>query len=303
MTQSHFRAIEALDVLRVMGICVSHVPRIISQRRNTHWVVDAPDGRGVLRRYSSDRSHSDVTYELRLLEHLDKKGWPVPIPIAPVVEQVGTIWALFRYMPGRAPAPRSVAGASLEQRRRGRLLARLHRDMAALVKVGQRPGWRRADEGLVDRTGKSPADEVLRRFERECPAQGHVLRAYTDRMRERLEELLPKAPAPVVIHGDLTPWNIRYLRGDLSAILDFDNAHLDFRVADFALSWRGRYDDVVRGYEEESPLEPIEKELLVPIYWAWVIAGAVAGLDEGGGTADWAVGHLLRTELGGARMA
>src|SRR5262249_40009101 len=73
-----------------------------------------------------------------------------------LVEQMGTIWALFRYMPGRAPAPRSVAGTILEQRMRGRLLARLHQDMAALVKVGQRPGWRRADEGLVDRTGKLP---------------------------------------------------------------------------------------------------------------------------------------------------
>lgn len=169
--------------------------------------------------------------------------------------------------------------------------------MARAEYVGQRPGWLRADEGLIDRTGRLPADEVLRRFESECPAQGRILRAYTDRLHERLEELLPQAPAPIVIHGDLTPWNIRYRRGTLSAILDFDDAHLDLRVADFALTWRGRYDNVVRGYEEESPLEPIEKELLVPIYWAWVISAAVAGLEEGAETADWAVGHLLRTEL------
>ena len=56
-------------------------------------------------------------------------------------------------------------------------------------------------------------------------------------------------------------------------------------------------------YPLEKFREVTEVNLLVPIYWAWVIAAAVAGLDEGGGTADWAVGHLLRTELGGARMA
>jgi Ser/Thr protein kinase RdoA (MazF antagonist) len=122
------------------------------------------------------------------------------------------------------------------------------------------------------------------------------LRRYAVRMKERLDELLPHAPAPVVIHGDLTPWNIRYARGSLSAVLDFDAAHLDLRVADFALSWRGQYEEVVRGYEEVWPLEPAERELIVPVYWAWVIASAVAGLDAGATSTEWAVRHLLRTE-------
>ena len=132
-------------------------------------------------------------------------------------------------------------------------------------------------------------------YERECPEEGRILRAYAGRMRERLDELLPYAPAPVAIHGDLTPWNIRYARGAFSAVLDFDAAHLDLRVADFALSWRGQHDDVLRGYEEVSPLEQVERELLVPIYWAWIIASAVAGIEAGEATTDWAVRHLLRT--------
>ena len=221
-------------------------------------------------------------------------------PVAPLVEAAGSIWCVFPYMPGRAPAPRSAAGVRAEQRRRGRLLARLHADMADFVGVGQREGWRRADEGLVDRTGRLPADDVLRQYERERPEEGRILRAYAERMRERLDELLPYAPAPVVIHGDLTPWNVRYARGALSAVLDFDAAHLDLRVADFALSWRGQHDDVLRGYEEVSPLEPVERELLVPIYWAWIIASAVAAIDAGEPTSDWAVRHLLRTDLSSA---
>ena len=41
-------------------------------------------------------------------------------------------------------------------------------------------------------------------------------------------------------------------------MLDFDAAHLDLRVADFALSWRGQHGDLIRDYEEWSPLEPVE---------------------------------------------
>jgi aminoglycoside phosphotransferase (APT) family kinase protein len=199
-------------------------------------------------------------------------------------------------MPGRAPAPRSAAGGRAEQRRRGRLLAQLHADMADMAEWGQREGWRRADEGLFERRGELPVDEVLAQYEREAPEEGRVLRAYASRMYERLSELLPYAPVPIVVHGDFTPWNIRYARGTLSAVLDFEMAHLDLRVADFALSWRGRYDDVVRGYEEVSLLEPVERELLVPIYWAWMIGSAVAGIEAGEATTGWAVTHLLRTE-------
>ncbi len=166
---------------------------------------------------------------------------------------------------------------------------------------GQREGWRRADEGLFERRGRPPADEVLSRYERTAPEEGHVLRAYAERTRTRLRELLPYAPPPTVIHRDFTPWNIRYEGGVLSAVLDFDAAHLDLRVAEFALAWRGRHVEVLRGYEEVSPLAPVERELLLPIYWAWVIASAVAGLDAGETSTEWAVRHLLGTELVSAK--
>jgi Ser/Thr protein kinase RdoA (MazF antagonist) len=295
MAQSDSGAVGPRSVLDGLGLRASRIRRV-AHRRNTHWIADTPGRRVVLRRYAPGRSQGEVAYELRLLERLERRAWPVPIPIAPVVEAAGSLWCAFRYLAGRAPAPRSVAGVRAEQRRRGRLLARLHADMADFVDVGQRDGWRRADEGLFDRAGKPPVDEVLAQRERQSPEEGRILRAYADRTRERLSALLPHAPAPVAIHGDLTPWNIRYARGTLSGVLDFDAAHLDLRVADFALSWRGRHDEVVRGYEEVSPLEPVERELLVPIYWAWIIASAVAGIEAGEASVDWAVTHLVRTE-------
>src|SRR4051812_33294012 len=261
-------AVGPRNVLQQIGIHASRI-RLIATHDNTHWMIHTSGEREVpalrvLRRYAAHHSLEDVAYELRLLEHLNARGWPVPIPVAPVVKAAGSIWCLFRYMAGRAPTPRSVAGVRAEQRSRGRLLAQLHTDMADLVVLSQRAGWRRADEGLIDRTGKLPVDELLAQYERDAPEEGRILRVYADRMRERLSTLLPYAPVPVVIHGDLTPWNIRYARGTLSGVLDFDLAHLDLRVADFALSWRGQYAEVIRGYEEVSPLEPVEHELLVP---------------------------------------
>jgi Ser/Thr protein kinase RdoA (MazF antagonist) len=140
---------------------------------------------------------------------------------------------------------------------------------------------------------------VLRAHERRAPEEGRVLRAYTDAARVRLVELAPHAPSPIVVHGDFAPWNLRFAGGTLSGILDFDLVRLDLRVADFALAWRGRHAEVLRGYEEVSPLAPVERELIVPVYWAWLIASAVAGLAAGEASAAWAVEHLLRTRLAG----
>ena len=41
----------------------------------------------------------------------------------------------------------------------------------------------------------------------------------------------------MVVHGDFTPWNLRFQNGTLSGILDFELAHWDHRIGDFALSW------------------------------------------------------------------
>ena len=284
-------------VVAAMGLPPARMRRI-AHRRNTYWLVEMPSQRVVLCRYAPDRAPGDVAYELRLLEHLARRGWPVPTPVAPLVEGANVVWGAFRYLAGRAPAPRSIAGTRAEQRRRGQLLAQLHADLADLVGLGQRAGWRRADEGLFEPTGTLPMDAILVQYEREAPAAGRILRVYADRMCERLSALLPAAPAPVLIHGDFTPWNLRYARGRLSGVLDFEMAHLDLRVADFALSWRGQYDAVVRGYEDVAPLEPVEQELLVPIYWAWMIGAAVAGIAAGDANVDWAVRHLLRTDPG-----
>lgn len=280
------------EVLEQFGVEPSAIHRV-RRGRNTHWIVATSGERVVLRRYAASCSLREVEYELRLLEHLSGKGWPVADPLAPPRTIDREIWCVFRYIGGRGPSYRTAEGATAEQRRRGLLLARLHHDMPDHDTFGQREGWRRTDEGLFDRAGKLPAEVVLRAYEQRQPDEGRFLRGYADRTRERLAELTPLAPDPILIHGDFAPWNMRYVAGELSGVFDFDNAHLDLRVADFALSWRGRHEGVIDGYEQESPLAPIDRELLVPVYWAWLIASAVIAIEEGNAP-DWAIAHLRR---------
>ncbi len=269
------------------------VTKRIQRGRNTHWIANDHSDRVVLRRCAKECTPASLDYEFRVLRHLSKRGWPVPAPIAEPLEAFGSIWCLFPYLPGRSPAPRSSTGIAAEQRRRGRLLARLHADLAGLSSLGQRDGWRRADEGLVARPNRGNARDVLSQYEHRDPKAGRILLDFHDRARARLGALLPTAPAPIVIHGDFAPWNMHYARGKLTGLFDFDLAHLDLRIADFALSWRGKHDGVLAGYQEESALSEIERQLLIPVYWSWMIGCAVADI-EAARDPEWAITHLLR---------
>jgi Ser/Thr protein kinase RdoA (MazF antagonist) len=76
-----------------------------------------------------------------------------------------------------------------------------------------------------------------------------------------------------VIHGDFAPWNLLFDDGRLTGLLDFEATHHTFQVADFALSWRGYQDDVLRGYDEVRPLSDVEWHLVQPVYQAWLFLG------------------------------
>jgi Ser/Thr protein kinase RdoA (MazF antagonist) len=271
--------------------------RRVRRGRNTHWIVGTDRGAVVLRRYASECSTAEVSYELAVLAHLAKRGWPVPTPVVAPFRSPSGIWCLFPYLTGRSRAPRSPSGRLAEQRGRGRLLARLHTDLEDLADLGQRDRWKTTPEGLFDRSGKASADTVLRNFAARDPERGRVLLDYAEHTAASLAELMPSAPAPIVIHGDFVPWNMRFAGGRLSGLFDFDVAHLDLRIADFALAWRGKHDGVLAGYEEAAPLNDIERALMLPVYWAWMLACAVSGIADGSGDLDWAVSHLLRQPL------
>ena len=171
--------------------------------------------------------------------------------------------------------------------------------------MGQRRGFGLSDEvigdpGLVD---------SIRKYEQVRPAEGHIMRWHIDQANEVFDRLDLDVAATTVLHGDFAPWNLLYEGENLTGVIDFEATHLNYRVADFANSWRGYQDEVVHGYEEVRKLSDLDWELLVPAYWAWMFIGVEQGMETtlAGKNAppdfEWQIRHLLRREGHVGRLA
>ncbi len=258
-------------------------------RVNQHWHVESQQGACVLRRWGQPINPdglASMQYEVRLMARLVELGWPVPFVQEEPVERAGHWWSLAPLLPGTLT---TAHGSDAEQRKRGRLLAELHRDMARIEGLTQRPGWRRCEEILAD----PELDSVLSHNEQKYPPEVSILRWHLERARLRISGLSLSERPGIAVHGDFTPWNLRFINGKLSGILDFELAHRDHRTGDFALAWRGKYDEVVFGYDEVSPLEPEEWALLTPLWWAGLIEGACRDLQRGTPDDGWTIKKLL----------
>ena len=114
---------------------------------------------------------------------------------------------------------------------------------------------------------------AIKKYEAIRPDIGYILRWYVERAAERLKTLDLEGTDKLVLHGDFVASNILYDGDELTGILDFESTHLNVRVADFALSWRGCYDGVIHGYEEVSKLSDVDWKMLVPTFWSWLFMG------------------------------
>lgn len=271
-------------------------------RRSRHWLVEA-DGERFVLRASDPPGESDFAYEIEVLRRVAALGWQVPEPVAGPQASAGRQWRLFTYIPGKPPA--AAGDAVLEQRDRGRLLAQFHLETAQLLDMGQRPGWRDAIEVVQD-----PAlVHGLHAYERVRPADARVIRWHLEHAQELFVELDASTAPRQVLHGDFTPWNLCYEKGRLSGVLDFECTHLNLRVSDFALSWRGKDDEVVRGYREVTALDEREHQLITPAFWSWLMLGVARELQLMDSMTEpprfeWTIAHLLRrTPLMGTASA
>ena len=171
--------------------------------------------------------------------------------------------------------------------------------------MGQRRGFGLSDEVV----GDTDLVDVIRKYEQIKPSEGHVMRWHTDQATEVFDGLDLDSAVTTVLHGDLTPWNLLYEGESLAGVIDFEATHLNYRVADFANSWRGYQDEVIEGYEEVGRLSDLDWELLVPAYWAWLFIGvkeeietSLAG-ESSPPNFEWQIRHLLRREGLTGRLA
>lgn len=171
--------------------------------------------------------------------------------------------------------------------------------------MGQRQGF-----GLSDQVVGDPGlIDSIRKYEQRRPSEGHIMRWHVDQANEVFNRLDLDSAVTTILHGDIAPWNLLYEGEILTGVLDFEATHLNYRVADFANSWRGYQDEVIEGYDEVSKLSDLEWELLVPAYWAWLFLGVKQTIDTTLGkkaalpNLEWHIRHLLRREGISGRLA
>jgi Ser/Thr protein kinase RdoA (MazF antagonist) len=244
------------------------------------------DGRAyVLKRFCAV-DFPDLPYTLRFAAALRGQGWPASEPAEEPLAGAGETWVLFHRLPGQS------VWEPGEQRARGRLLAELHFAAAATGITDRRAGFPVLEEVIAD----PELDRCLRTHEVARPDQGRMLRAGRDQAARRLAEHSAATAPRSVIHGDFAPWNLLFENGRLTGLVDFEATHHTYQVADFALSWRGYQDDVLRGYDEVRPLSEVEWQLIHPVYVAWLFLGVKEVLTDRSQAPDltWQIAHLRK---------
>ncbi|MET9633363.1 phosphotransferase [Lentzea sp. NPDC006480] len=157
------------------------------------------------------RSEADLAWETALLQHLDRGGLTVPVPI-PAVD--GRLFAdglvVTTYLEGGPPETRD------DWRRVAGVLRELHRLTRGWP---QRPGWRSSTDLLHAETGTKVDLGAM-------PAEGVA------RCRAAWARLAGRETC--VVHGDPNPGNVRMTANQV-ALIDWDEAHVDVPDLDLVL--------------------------------------------------------------------
>ncbi|WP_089248391.1 phosphotransferase enzyme family protein [Asanoa hainanensis] len=198
------------EALRHWGADAARIEPLTGGVANDVWSVRI-GGRRTVGRLGT-RSDADLAWETALLQHLDRAGLTVPVPIPTASGQLfaeGLV--VMTYLEGGPPETRA------DWRRVADTLRSLHRMTKGWP---QRPGWRSSTDLLRTSTGTKvdlgamPPESVAR-----C-------RAAWSRLAGR---------PTCVVHGNPTnPANIR-MTGDRVALIDWDESHVDVPDLDLAL--------------------------------------------------------------------
>ncbi len=238
---------------------------------NSNFELVAETGRYFVR-VNEGKAEADVAWEARLVTALANAGVVTPspmvatttgLPYAPSASCGGSQWArVFPWREGAALAAEAVTAAHAE--RFGVVLAELH-----VAGLELPTAWRRGS--IYDH------DHLAMRFERCVRVDDKALSRAVAILREELavaRGAMPvrRAATQGFIHGDLFRDNVLWDGGDISAILDFEQASGGSLVYDLAVCindwcWTmfPRFDlaaALVAGYTRVRPLSAADRAAL-----------------------------------------
>ncbi len=191
---------------------------------NSNFLLETTDGRFILTLYEKRVSEGDLPFFVDLLDHLAKRGCPVPAMIrdreGAAIQQVsGRAACIIQFLPGISlthPTPGQCEAA-------GAALGSMHRAVADFAgarenSMGHRH-WRAIAEGSGDLDAVIPG-----------------LQAIVDDELAHLDTHWPRDLPAHVVHADLFPDNVLMLGDRVTGLIDFYFAATDSRAYDVAVT-------------------------------------------------------------------
>jgi Ser/Thr protein kinase RdoA (MazF antagonist) len=236
------------------------------QRPRLHyWEVVAGNRRYYLKRFQDWYPTGSIRYVHSILAHLAEQGLAAPRVVAGAdgadcVEVGGSRWALYCALDGRTATERDWMWG---RPKAAEMLATLHAALDGFTPEGESfDPWNAWTLDTVDR--------VLESWEPHPDLSPGLLGFVRERLAARyFGELYPELPK-LVVHGDYVLSNVLW-KGDpssasISGVLDFERAHRDTALYDFAWGLGDRRPPLLRAtvaaYCRERALAPVEREAL-----------------------------------------
>ncbi len=242
-------------------------PRLTeTQRPRAHfWEVFVGNKRYFLKQFHSWYPVESIRYVHSILAHLVDQGLPAPrvIPVASgasFTEVDGSHWALYQALDGRHATERDWMWG---RPKAAEMLGALHHALEGFTPEGEpfQP-WGAWTLETVDR--------VLENWRPHPDLSPDLLAFVRERLATRYFSMLYPQLPKLVVHGDFMTTNVLW-RGDavsasISGVLDFERAHMDTALFDFAWGLGDRRPPLLRAtvasYSRMRPLSPIEREAL-----------------------------------------
>ncbi len=226
---------------------------------NSNFLLRAETGIYILTLYEKRVAESDLPFFLGLMQHLSERGISCPLPVrghdGKTLRRIaGRPAALITFLEGmsvRRPQPHHCAAV-------GKALAEMH-------EAGR--GFTMRRENALSLTGWRPLFEMSRSRADEVEPG---LAAFVDAELDFLQSAWPTALPAGIIHADLFPDNVFFLKGRLSGLIDFYFACNDLLAYDLAVclnAWCFEPDNafnvtkgraLIQAYAAIRALEPAE---------------------------------------------